>query len=149
MSTVELTVSTGKTIITIYCIIGIYNKGGFIMVLKISTKKGKLPIEIGELTFHYDITDEGQAKLLKGSKKFEKKIKALGESDLSNLDVVKELLEETFDFLLGEGAFEKIYNQSPSTIECMDIAYELMMSLAAEMQQINAGLIEKVQSVQK
>lgn len=86
------------------------------MVIKIETKKVGIPVQIGELEYVVGTSDKDLEMYEKNQKKV---IKAFEEvSEATTFDELKEVLEKGFDTLLGAGAFEEIFDQTPSTVEC-------------------------------
>ena len=56
------------------------------------------------------------------------------------IDLVKQVLTEGFDFMLGEGTFEKLYKQTPSVIKLTNVFKQLSDSLKEELE--SAGIEE-------
>src|SRR5690606_40514996 len=83
------------------------------MAIKIQTQTPVIPIEIGDLTINFEYTDENIKRLYDHHDKMQKEIEKIKSDDLES---AKEILRKSFDFLLGEGTFEKIYAISQSII---------------------------------
>src|SRR5690606_24378151 len=99
------------------------------MAIKIQTEKPVIPIEIGELTFEFELTDENIHRLYQSENEFAKKRREVEGDDL---EAAKAMLKESFDFLLGEGTFEKIYELSPSVIILTKYFYSIVDGLYEE-----------------
>lgn len=115
------------------------------MVIKIQTEETVIPVEIGNLTFGFNISDDavstfqnGVDKVLEKFKKLEKEISEENGSEV--IDLVKQVLTEGFDFMLGEGTFEKLYKQTPSVIKLTNVFKQLSDSLKEELE--SAGIEE-------
>jgi len=98
--------------------------GGSIMAIKIETKQTVIPVEIGELEFEFDLGDKNMKKVEKKAKEMEQAFKKFenledeenftDEENEKNEAEAQELIRGSFDYLLGEGAFDKIYEQTPN-----------------------------------
>lgn len=115
------------------------------MAIKIQTEETVIPVEIGKLTFGFNISDDavstfqnGVDKVLEKFKKLEKEITEENGSEVIGL--VKQVLTEGFDFMLGEGTFEKLYEQTPSVIKLTSVFKQLSDSLKEELE--SAGIEE-------
>lgn len=115
------------------------------MAIKIQTEETVIPVEIGKLTFGFNISDDavstfqnGVDKVLEKFKKLEKEISEENGSEVIGL--VKQVLTEGFDFMLGEGTFEKLYKQTPSVIKLTNVFKQLSDSLKEELE--SAGIEE-------
>ena len=104
------------------------------MVIKINTKQVGIPVEIGELKFTFDTSDNALEKLVGTAESF---LSELAEIEGNDLKGAKKALQRGFDFLLGANAFEQIYEQTPSVLRCVEILEELVQSLTNELQNKN------------
>lgn len=103
------------------------------MVIKIQTQQTGIPVEIGELTFTFDTFDESIKNLREAGNIFTKEIEKIKEDDE---DAVLEITKKGYDLLLGEGAFEKLYKETPSLIQLIKIFYQLTESINQELSSI-------------
>lgn len=103
------------------------------MVIKIQTQQTGIPVEIGELTFTFDTSDESIKNLREAGNIFTKEIEKIKEDDE---DAVLEITKKGYDLLLGEGAFEKLYKETPSLIQLIKIFYQLTESINQELSSI-------------
>lgn len=55
-----------------------------------------------------------------------------------SLDRVKEVLRKGFDLILGEGAFDKLYDMTPSVVVLMKYFEQLAAGLTDELNAIGA-----------
>lgn len=104
------------------------------MVIKINTKQVGIPVEIGELKFTFDTSDNALEKLVGTAESF---LSELSQIDGNDVKSAKKALQRGFDFLLGENAFEQIYEQTSSILKCAEILEELVQSLTNELQKKN------------
>jgi len=88
------------------------------MAIKIQLEELIIPVTIGELKFEVDTSDTSIKTLRKKAFQMEAKIKEIEKiAETSEEEAEKEVelyLQDSFDALLGEGAFEKIYKQTPA-----------------------------------
>lgn len=99
------------------------------LAIKIQTQTPVIPIEIGDLTINFEYTDENIKRLYDHHDKMQKEIEKIKSDDLES---AKEILRKSFDFLLGEGTFEKIYAISPSIIIVTDYYFQIVEGLFEE-----------------
>lgn len=112
------------------------------MAIKIQTKKTEIPVEIGDLEFAFDTSDESIKKFRKEALKVQEEFHSIGadvDSDTA-VEEAKKALKRGFDMMLGEGAFEKVYDLSPSVMTCMQYFIQLAEGIEQELQ--NMGLSE-------
>jgi len=114
------------------------------MAIRIEEKKAEIPVEIGELKFSFKVTDDAVLDFRKNSLAVMEELKGLqikpDEEDETILEKVKEVLQKGFDTILGEGAFEKIYDMTPSVFLLMRYFEQLAAGLAEELK--NMGALE-------
>ncbi|MFS8535966.1 MAG: hypothetical protein FWJ65_12500 [Limnochordales bacterium] len=114
------------------------------MAIRIEEKKAEIPVEIGELKFSFKVTDDAVLDFRKNSLAVMEELKGLqikpDEEDETIMEKVKEVLQKGFDTILGEGAFEKIYDMTPSVFLLMRYFEQLAAGLAEELK--NMGALE-------
>lgn len=119
------------------------------MAIKIQEQKPEIPVEIGKLNFKFIVTDESVSEFRKNGVKIQQELEALeiDEKDESNLELMKDVLRRGFDLMLGEGAFEKIYEMTPSVFYLLNYFTQLSNGIGEELQKIGAfeSQQEKVQ----
>lgn len=115
------------------------------IIINTETKK---PVEIGELLFEVDFSDEALERYQLEGKKIIEKLSAISSNDYKEL---KFALEEVIDFFLEPGSFKKIYTKYPSVLTCGDIATQLMVNVGEELSERGKSLgnSEKVKNYLK
>lgn len=108
--------------------------------INIQVKSTEIPVNIGGLEFTMQVTDEAIEQY--SAKRQE--IEARYENAEGNMDDVKNIQRDSIDWLLGDGAYDKIYAKYPSTIVITQIAPQLMIEFGDRIQEL--GKLE--QSVQ-
>src|SRR5690625_643302 len=102
------------------------------MAIKIQTKRNYLPIEIGDLTLKFDMSDENIERLYNTHEEMAKKFDKV---DTNSPEKAREILKEAFDYILGDGAFEKVYALSGSIITTMEYFEAIMNGIRDEVQE--------------
>lgn len=92
------------------------------MAIKIQTKDSYIPIFLGDLEIRFDISDDSLTKLRKGASKVQEELDAIKEPEDEEkaTEEMKGVLKRGFDFLYGEGTFEKVYEITPSVMVCFE-----------------------------
>jgi len=103
------------------------------MAMKINIQSTVIPVEIGDLKFEIDVTDENYERLTQIFNTFLLEMENLNDAESEDLDLLKEREKVVYDALLGEGAFEKIYSLSPSIAVMTGILTQLVEYLEEEM----------------
>lgn len=108
-------------------------------MVKISINKNTIPVTIGELEFEYFLSDENVVRFEKISSESEKTLlevlKSFQDKKISESEMVEKANAELtvlFDLFLGEGAYEKIYKQTPSVATNAEIFMELIVGIREE-----------------
>ncbi|MEK0285916.1 hypothetical protein [Caldifermentibacillus hisashii] len=119
------------------------------MAIKIQTQKPEIPVEIGDLKFSFDVSDESIKKFREEAIKVQKELENLAISDNEDkaLEQAKEVLKRGFEVMLGKDSFEKIYEISPSVIVCMDYFIQLAGGIEEELR--NMGFSKSQQELAK
>lgn len=107
------------------------------MAIKIEEKKPEIPVEIGPLKFAFVLTDESVLRFRKKGEEIQReleKVELLEEDDEKALEKLKDALHRGFDFFLGDGAFEKIYELTPSVLYLKDYFLQLVDGLYDEIE---------------
>ncbi|MGG5333833.1 hypothetical protein [Enterococcus sp. AZ163] len=112
-------------------------------MIKIEAKKKIIPIEIGSNTFEFDLSDDSILKLQESYQKviaeIEKSKIDENISEKERVEQVKIVQQKSIDFLLGEGAFNKIYSEVESISSITEILLELNIQLPKEIEEIMAA----------
>src|SRR5690625_4176134 len=101
------------------------------MAIKIQTKKAHIPIEIGDLTLKFDMSDENIERLYNTHEEMAKKFDKV---DSNSPEKAREILKEAFDYILGDGAFEKVYALSGSIITTTEYFEAITNAIRDEVQ---------------
>jgi len=98
-------------------------------MIKIEAKRKFVPVEIGKNTFQFDLSDDAILKLrdtynqtLDGIQKIDVRAEL---SEDQRIERTKKLFKTSIDYLLGSGAFNKIYKEVGSVASVADILEEL------------------------
>lgn len=102
-------------------------------MIRINTKSTVIPVNIGDLEFFFDLSDESIERTHKKHEVFVANFNKVSEG---NEESIKLLLDEGFSLFLGPGAFDKIYKQTPSTVICIEYLWSLSESLYEEMKKV-------------
>jgi hypothetical protein len=106
------------------------------MVRKIEIKKAYEEVEIGNKIYRVDLGDDKVKEYQDFFNEYQKEAEKLEKTDVTKLSPLeqeeyrnrsKELTKRTFDVILGEGAFEEIYELTGrSSIVMFDIISQVM-----------------------
>lgn len=115
------------------------------MAIVIQEKKPEIPVEIGKLKFKFLVTDESVKDFrIKGTHiKQELETMKIDEDDERAIEQIKEVLQKGFDLMLGKGAFEQIYEMTPSVMYLTGYFVQLSNGLHEEL--ISIGAYDAVQ----
>jgi len=110
------------------------------MAIRIEEQKPEIPVEIGELKFTFKVTDEAVLNFRKESLRLKEELEKIqaAEEDETNVEKVRELLRQGFDAFLGEGAFEKIYEMSPSVMVVSRYFTQLVLGISDAIERMGA-----------
>lgn len=105
------------------------------MAIKIQTQKPEIPVEIGDLKFSFNVSDESIKKFRNEAIKVQKELEeiAISDNDDQALEQAKEALKRGFEIMLGEGSFKKIYDISPSLVLCMQYFVQIAIGIDEEL----------------
>ncbi|WP_062049240.1 hypothetical protein [Bacillus sp. JCM 19034] len=86
------------------------------MAIKIDIQKTVIPVQIGELEYTVDVSDEAVKRVREGYRHIKEEVEAMqmGVGYEEDFNRTKEVLAQSFNLILGEDAFEGLYNQTPS-----------------------------------
>ena len=113
------------------------------MAIKISIESIKIPVEIGDLKFEIDVTDEKYESFINHFNVFLTKIEALDEANSEEMANLKVLIKEVYDELLGVGAYEKTYAVMPNMSFIASALANIVMQLVEEMDK-RAGAVAEL-----
>jgi hypothetical protein len=107
-------------------------------VIKIDAKRKFIPVEIGTNKFEFDLSDNAVLKLKSTLNKVVERIERINISDdlpeEKRLELTKQAQRESFDYLLGKGAYDKVYKEVCNISAMTDILIELEEQLPAEIE---------------
>lgn len=112
------------------------------MAIKIQTKQTTIPVEIGENKFEFDASDKNIQRFYNEAKKMEQKMQGMKGVE-GNSEEAKKILKEGFDMILGEGVFDKIFAEVPSSIVLTNIFMQLGEGIAEEIEALGATQTQK------
>ena len=116
------------------------------MAIKIQTQKPSIPVEIGNLKFEFDVSDESvkqfREKGLVILREFEN-LEVDENDEEKSLDNAKDVVKRGYEFILGEGSFEKVYELSPSILILMKYYEQIVTGIREELKKM--GLNPDVQ----
>ena len=102
------------------------------MTIKIQTKTTQIPIEFDDkLTLYFDMSDENIQRLFEAQETFEKEISEIENEDIEGL---KEMLRKAYTLFLGEEAFDKLYELSPSVVILTNYFWSIVEGLHEEIE---------------
>lgn len=118
------------------------------LAIKIQTKKPEIPIEIGDLRFVFDVSDKSIKQFRNNALEVQKEFHSITiEDDEKAIEQAKAVLKRGFEMILGDGAFEKIYDLSPSVMIAMQYFVQLAEGIEQELR--NMGFSETQQETAK
>lgn len=109
--------------------------------IRIQTEEVFIPVEIGEVELEFKADDDSLNLIMDAVEKFnekgdklDKKIKDEELDYKEEFEVTKDFARESIDYLLGEGAFDKMYEQTPSLKLVIKYFLEIAESLKVELE---------------
>ena len=111
--------------------------------IKIQLETPAIPVEIGKLKFEFDTSDESILGFRETSLSFRDELDNVEFTEGNELEKAKDILRRGFDLMLGEGAFEKIYKQTPSLLSVTKYFVLLTQSITEQLNKM--GLSETQQ----
>lgn len=108
-------------------------------MVNIQVNKNTIPVTIGELEFEYSLTDKNVVSFEKLAASSEQALvgvlKDFEDKNIDEAEMVDKANAELtvlFDLFLGEGAYQKIYEQTPSVVTNAEIFMELIVGIREE-----------------
>lgn len=149
----------------------LYIKGGINLTkgFSINVDKTGFPVSVGEVEFWFDSSIEGLENFLNADKVVEtrleevkKKAKGINipeitEFEVSDIDpkfskqaiaLKKEVVGITYDVLLGEGAFDKIYKTYPDVFELERIINPLQKGISESIQEQEEARLKETKAIE-
>lgn len=106
------------------------------MAIIIQTQETLIPITLGKLQFTFDASDKAIEQFEKNAHVILKEIETVSQGNATN-DDAKAILARGYDMVLGEGAFEKVYEQTPSLVRATNQFMQLMQAIADEISNLS------------
>src|SRR5690625_150449 len=105
------------------------------LAIKIQTRDTFIPVELGDLTLKFHVTDESIVNFRKEALKVQQELEKFNDSDNDEelLNQAKEALKHGFDVFFGRGSFEKVYDISPSVVIVMSYFEQIVEGIAEEL----------------
>lgn len=119
------------------------------MAIVIQTEQPVIPIELGKLSFEFNVSDESVKEFRKNASQIQKELESLKVSndDDQALEQAKDVLRRGFEVMLGDGSFDAIYKQTPSVILVMKYFSQIGEGIAEELNKM--GFTESQQEKAK
>lgn len=115
------------------------------MTIKIQTQKTGIPVVIGELEFTFETSDQSVKKFRQNAIDIQKELNEIKIDDEENwLETSKDVLRRGYDLLLGDGAFEKVYEVTPSVMVTMQYFTQVVEGLTNELNALGYNNADKV-----
>ena len=108
-------------------------RGDMKMAIKINLESTKIPVEIGDLNFEINVTDEKFDTFSKHFQDFLNNVQALDEQNEEDQNKLKPLVKSIHDELLGLGSFELVYEKVPNVTFVAGILIKIVSQLTEEM----------------
>lgn len=120
------------------------------MAIKIQTKDSYIPIFLGDSEIRFDITDDSLTKIKKGASKVQEELESIKgpEDDEKAIKEMKSILKRGFDFLYGEGTFEKVYEITPSVMVCLEYFQQMTEATFKELEKRGVSPSQKEKAKQ-
>lgn len=111
--------------------------------IKIQIDKPAIPIEFGKLKFEFDTSDESVEKFYGGIDKIQNDLMDIEFDENDMMGGAKEALRKGYDHVLGKGAFEEIYKQTPSVMKLTSLFLVLMEHVTKELESMGMSQNQK------
>jgi len=105
------------------------------VAIKINLESTKIPVEIGDLKFEIDVTDEKYEAFINNFNIFLTKLDTLDEENTEDIAVLKTLVSEVYNELLGTDSYEQIYEKMPNIAFVASALVNIVTQLIEEMDQ--------------
>lgn len=106
------------------------------MAIKIETSKREIPIEIGEHTLYFIRSNENIMRIENSRDTADKVRQVIGKkkSMKDAFPDIEQFLKEELDGMLGEGAYEKICEVSPDSIDRSWVYMQVVYGILGELE---------------
>lgn len=106
--------------------------------VQVEEVKSALPIEILGMQFKIPVDDEAIERYERDHLALLQEIETVTEG--TQIGAAREIMKKSYDFLLGDGAFEKIYKKCPSTLALVEPYLQIHNHFVEEIGKLNKGL---------
>lgn len=113
-------------------------------MINIDVKRTGIPIKIEGIEFFFDSSLEGVEKYHIRYDEIIKSIEDMPETE-NPLDDMKKTLKQSFDAVLGEGTFKKLYVKVPDVIALKTVFFEIVKGIDEHVEE----MLEKYQDESK
>jgi len=103
------------------------------MAIKINLESTKIPVEIGDLKFEIDVTDEKYEAFIQNFNAFLSKMESLDEEKSEDIALLKTMVEEVYEELLGTGSYDQIYTKMPNIAFVASVLVNIVTQLTQVM----------------
>lgn len=106
------------------------------MSIRIQTQDTFIPVELGDLTLKFDISDESLINLRRKMEDVQNVAKNIKETsnDEEVIEQVKSIIGKAYDEVFGKGTYDKVYEVSPSVFITTQYFMEIAQGLNKEME---------------
>ena len=120
------------------------------MAIKISLESTKIPVEIGDLKFEIDVTDEKYEAFIQNFNAFLSKMESLDEEKSEDIALLKTMVSKVYEELLGTGSYEQIYAKMPNIAFVASTLVNIVTQLMQVMdERITPTPVSKMKAVAK
>lgn len=104
--------------------------------IRIQTQETFIPIELGDLTLKFDVSDGALLNLREKMTDVQRASNELDEDaeDEEVIEQVKGIIRDSYDELFGKGTFDKVYKISPSVFIVTQYFFEIGKGISEEME---------------
>jgi len=115
------------------------------MAIKINLESVKIPVEIGDLKFEIDVMDEKYETFISNFNIFLEKIESFDGEKSEDIELLKTMVSEVYDELLGIGSYDQVYAKMPNIAFVTSVLVNIVTQLVEEMDnRIAAKLKSKI-----
>jgi len=103
------------------------------MAIKVNLESIKIPVEISDLKYEIDVTDDKYEEFIKNFNVFLTKIENLDEDKTEDISLLKKMVKDVYDELLGASAYDEIYAKMPNIAFVASVLVNVVTQLMEEM----------------
>lgn len=105
-------------------------------MIRIQTEIPEIPVEFGDLKFSFLLTDKFLNEFRERALALQEEIKGVSVDNISEEEMLSELgrvLKKGFDSILGDGAYDQLYEKWPSVMTLVEYYQQLNIGIETEM----------------